>query len=218
MSQVAVTSYGHSTVRLRHAAQSIVIDPGILAPDAAFADVAGFLITHEHQDHADVPRIAASLAIDASAHAWVPSEVADQLAEAGGDAAQLTVITEDAEFDVAGLSVRAFVDTHAEIYRTLPPSANIAYLVDGRLLHPGDSFPAVTPAPAVDVLFLPMSGPWMRFSDAADYVDLIRPGVIVPIHDGDLRDLGRQLTDQMSGLLPGDGTYGRLEIGVPVEL
>ena len=57
---------------------------------------------------------------------------------------------------------------HAVIHPDIPVVANNAYLIDGTHLHPGDSF---TPPPApVDVLFLPTGAPWLKLSEAVDYL------------------------------------------------
>ncbi|MEV6062161.1 MBL fold metallo-hydrolase [Nocardia asteroides] len=213
MTQIAVTSFTHSTVRLEHGGQALVIDPGSFAPANAFTGVTAFLVTHDHQDHVDVERLAAALTSNPESHAWTSADVATQLTAAGAPVARITAVTGDETFTAAGLPVQSFVGEHAEIYRTLPSSPNIAYLIDTRILHPGDAFPTLPGNPAIDVLFLPVSGPWMRFADAVDYVDTLRPHVIVPIHDGDLIDAGRALTDQMSALFPGNPEYHRLPTG-----
>ncbi|WP_280338520.1 MBL fold metallo-hydrolase [Nocardia neocaledoniensis] len=213
MTQIAVTSFAHSTVRLEQGDQALVIDPGAFAPAEAFADVTAFLITHDHQDHVDVPRVVAALTANPESRAWVSADVATQLTEAGAPADRVSAVTGGESFTAAGLPVLALGGEHAEIHRSLPSSPNIAFLIDNRVLHPGDAFPAVPDGVTVDVLFLPVSGPWMRFADAVDYVDTLRPRVIVPIHDGDLIDAGRALTDQMSALFPGDGKYERLPVG-----
>jgi L-ascorbate metabolism protein UlaG (beta-lactamase superfamily) len=58
---------------------------------------------------------------------------------------------------------------------------NNAYLVDGTHLHPGDSY---TPSPApVDVLFLPTGAPWLKVSEAVDYLRAVAPRTAVPIHE-----------------------------------
>lgn len=212
MSQLTVTSYGHSTVRLQDGPSSVVIDPGGFAPGAAFL-ASAFLVTHDHPDHFDAGRVSSALSQASAGHAWVPGSAARQLAARGVAADQVSVITGSESFTAAGFLVEAIVGEHAEIYSALPPSENIAYLVNGRILHPGDAFPAIDPAISIDVLFLPVSGPWMRFADAADYVTAVRPRVVVPIHDGDLIDEGKALTDQLGGLLPGNPEYRRLEAG-----
>ncbi|MEU4650606.1 MBL fold metallo-hydrolase [Nocardia fluminea] len=218
MPQLAVTSFGHSAVRLERHGLSLVIDPGVLAPADAFDDVTAFLITHDHPDHVNTEMVAAALAADPRSHVWAPEDVADSLASAGVSADQLEVVTDSRVFEAAGIAVEAIVGVHAEVHDTLPSPVNLAYVIDGRMLHPGDAFPPLPDGIDIGVLFLPVSGPWMRFADAVDYVAALRPRVVVPIHDGDLNDVGLTLTDQMSAILPGEGVYQRLRVGETVEL
>ena len=76
---------------------------------------------------------------------------------------------------------------HAAVYGDVPGCTNSAYLVDdGALFHPGDSF-AAPPGP-VDVLAVPIDGPWLKLSEAVDYVRLVAPRAAVPIHEGETTD------------------------------
>jgi L-ascorbate metabolism protein UlaG (beta-lactamase superfamily) len=70
---------------------------------------------------------------------------------------------------------------HAVIHPDIPVVPNNAYLVDGTHLHPGDSY---TPPPEpVDVLFLPTGAPWLKVSEAVDYLRAVAPRTAVPIHE-----------------------------------
>ncbi len=64
---------------------------------------------------------------------------------------------------------------------------NISYLVgDGehaaRLMHPGDAL--FVPDEPVDVLAAPAAAPWMKISEAIDYLRAVAPTRAVPIHQG----------------------------------
>lgn len=218
MPQITVTSFGHSTLRLEHDGLAIVIDPGVLAPAAAFDDATAFLITHDHPDHMNAEQLASALASNPQSLVWAPPDVVGHLADAGVASEQIRMVENGSVFETAGLSIEPICGVHAEIHPTLPSPTNIGYVIDGRMLHPGDAFPALRTGIDIEVLFLPVSGPWMNFADAIDYVAALRPRVIVPIHDGDLNEVGLTLTDQMSALLPGEGRYRRLRIEEPVLL
>ena len=76
---------------------------------------------------------------------------------------------------------------HAPVYGDIPGCPNLAYLVgDGEFFHPGDSF--TVPQQPVDVLAVPIDGPWLKLAEAIDYVNAVAPRVAVPIHDGELTD------------------------------
>jgi len=42
----------------------------------------------------------------------------------------------------------------------------------------------------VEILALPVAGPWMKISEAIDYALEIKPKVVFPVHDGALKILG----------------------------
>lgn len=49
------------------------------------------------------------------------------------------------------------------------------------LCYPGDSFNL--PNIPVDILALPVAGPWMRMKDAIDYTKVLKPRICFPVHD-----------------------------------
>lgn len=210
MPEMHVASLGHSTIRLTTTDLSIVVDPGTMAPSSAFQDVDAFLVTHNHADHFDASRVAEALRSDSRLHVWAPADASEQLRSEGIPANQITTVTRSVEFAVGSLQVSALAGEHAPIYPTVPTSANVAYLVDSRILHPGDEYPELPNGTTLDALFLPISGPWMRLADALDYVNSTKPRLVIPIHDGDLNDGGRTLTDQVTASLLGDREYRRL--------
>ena len=86
--------------------------------------------------------------------------------------------------------MRGVGGTHAVIHPEIPVIDNISYLVgDGdhpaRLMHPGDAL--FIPGEPVDVLATPAAAPWMKISEAVDYLRAVAPARAVPIHQGDRR-------------------------------
>jgi L-ascorbate metabolism protein UlaG (beta-lactamase superfamily) len=61
---------------------------------------------------------------------------------------------------------------------------NTGYMIDS-LCYPGDSFNM--PNKEVDILALPVLGPWMKMKDAIDYAKSIHPRIVFPVHDGPLK-------------------------------
>ena len=209
-----ISSLGHSCIRLEKDGHVLVLDPGGFSDPAALDGAGAVLVTHEHVDHVVPDRLAAALGAAPQLQVWAPGPVVEQLVAAGGPAARLHTVTEGDTFTAAGFEVRTVGHQHATIHPAIPRVANVAYLVDGSVLHPGDSF---TPPPAdvhVDVLLLPVAAPWLKLSEAADYLRAVAPRIAVPIHDAILNDAGLGLVDR---LLPGfaaEGTeYRRLRAG-----
>jgi L-ascorbate metabolism protein UlaG (beta-lactamase superfamily) len=52
---------------------------------------------------------------------------------------------------------------------------------DGAFYHPGDSF--FVPERKVDVLGLPTGAPWLKASEAVDFLREVSPRAAVPIHE-----------------------------------
>ena len=91
------------------------------------------------------------------------------------------------EFTVDGLRIRGLGGQHAVIHPEIPVIDNISYLVgDGehpaRLMHPGDAL--FVPDEEVHVLATPAAAPWMKISEAVDYLRAVAPTHAVPIHQG----------------------------------
>ena len=89
------------------------------------------------------------------------------------------------EFTVGGLTVRGVGGRHAVIHPEIPVIDNISYLIgDGehpaRLMHPGDAL--FVPGEPVEVLATPAAAPWMKISEAVDYLRAVAPTHAVPIH------------------------------------
>jgi L-ascorbate metabolism protein UlaG (beta-lactamase superfamily) len=180
-----LTKHGHSCVRLADGDRTLVIDPGAFSDlDAALAGADGVLVTHEHIDHIDPDRLRAAARADSSLRIWAPASVAGALADLGD---QVTAVGPGESFDAAGFAVRTFGGQHALIHPLIPIVANVGYLVDGAVYHPGDSL--VVPPEPVDTLLLPAAAPWSRMAEVIDFAIAVRAPHAYPIHDAIVTDL-----------------------------
>jgi L-ascorbate metabolism protein UlaG (beta-lactamase superfamily) len=210
-----VTHWGHACIRFERDDRRLVLDPGGYSDAAVLADADAVLITHEHPDHVDPGALVAALAARPALEVWAPTGVVAQLVEAGAPADRVHAAATGDAFAAAGFDVRVTGERHAVVHPDLPVAQNLAYLVDGAALHPGDSF---TPPPAgvvVDLLLVPVAGPWLKLSEAVDYVRAVGPRVAVPIHDAVLTEAGRGLPDRLVASLGGAGEYVRITAGAP---
>lgn len=80
------------------------------------------------------------------------------------------------------VTLLAFGENHAQLHSAIPLSSNTGFFIDDKLWYPGDAF--TNPGRSVEILALPVSGPWMKISEAIDYAILLKPKVAFPVHDG----------------------------------
>src|SRR5882757_6159025 len=192
-----LTHFGHACVlaafETSEGGTRLLLDPGTYATGFEDArDLDAILITHEHPDHLDVDRLHPLVKANPGVRLIADPGASTRLREAGID--HETASPGDA-FTVKGVSVAVLGGEHAVIHPQLPSVSNNAYLIDGRLLHPGDAL--VVPPGPVDVLLAPAGGPWMKISEAIDYVREVTPSTAVPIHQAGLADVHQQLHHQL---------------------
>lgn len=193
---VKLTKHEHACVVLEKDGASFVIDPGSFSPGAAeiIAGAEAILITHEHMDHVNEVAISEALKDRPGLRLYAPPALSDTFA---AYLDQFTAVAAGDELAVAGFSVSVHGTTHAVIHPDIPTIANVGYLIDGSVYHPGDAFHV--PAAPVSTLLLPTSGPWMKLGEAADYVRAVRPRQIVQIHELLLSDVGLYLASSLLG-------------------
>ncbi|MEU6607120.1 MBL fold metallo-hydrolase [Streptomyces shenzhenensis] len=192
-----ITHFGHACVLVEIERNGrtarLLFDPGTYATGFEdIRDLDAVLITHEHPDHLDIERLAPLLGANSGARLIVDEGSSARLAEA--DLQHETVGKGDT-ITVAEVPVQVVAGDHAVIHPQLPCVHNNGYLVDQRLFHPGDAF--VLPPQQVDVLLLPTGGPWMKASEAIDYLRAVAPRTAIPIHQAGLAAVHQQLHQQL---------------------
>ena len=215
---LTLTTWGHSAVRLERDGRRLAVDPGTFSDLAVLDSAEAVLLTHEHPDHIAVEPLVAALAARSGLTVSAPESVAALLREAGASAGQVVAVAPGEELRVAGLAVEVLGGTHAPVHPSLPAMANNAYLIEGAVLHPGDSFTTPPPGRSVDVLLLPVAAPWLKLAESVDYAREVGARTVVPIHDAVLNDAGKALADRVAGSLVAPSTYRRLAVGESFEV
>lgn len=177
-----LTHFGHSCLLASFPQTTVLFDPGTFSHGfEGITGLSAILITHQHPDHADPDRLPALVAANPQATLYADPQTAAQL----GGAWQAVNVGD--ELSVGELTVRGVGGRHAVIHPELPVIDNISYLIgDGehpaKLMHPGDAL--FVPDEPVDVLATPAAAPWMKISEAVDYLRAVAPTHAVPIHHG----------------------------------
>lgn len=211
-----LTKWTHSCVTLEKDGGKLVLDPGAFSEaSAALADATAVLVTHEHPDHLDVDAVRTALAADDELQLCAPAAVAEQFAEFGD---RVRAVTGGSAFDVGGFSVRTFGDQHAVIHPRIPVIANVGYLVDDSVFHPGDSF--TVPEVPVRVLLVPATAPWARVADAVDFAISVRAPRALPIHEAVYSEVGRDIANRLvEGFVSGFGSeYAPVPVGSSITV
>jgi L-ascorbate metabolism protein UlaG (beta-lactamase superfamily) len=193
-----LTKHEHACVVAEKDGTSIVIDPGSFSSAAADIIAGGdvILITHEHADHVNAEAINTALADRPDLKVYAPDALRDVFADHPD---QFNAVAAGDELKLGSFAITVHGHEHAVIHRAIPVIANVGFLLDGTVYHPGDAY--FVPDVPVTTLLLPTSGPWMKFGEAIDYVGAVKPQQVVQIHEALLSDIGLHL----AGALLGDG-------------
>ncbi len=192
-----LTKYIHACVRLDDGGRALGIDPGGFSEAAdALAGADAVLITHEHADHLDEAALRAAAAAHPGLAIWAPASVAATLADLGDG---VRAVGPGESFDAAGYSVQTFGGDHAQIHPKIPIVANVAYLIDGVVYHPGDSF--TVPGVPVSTLLTPIHAPWSKVAEVIDFVTAVDAGQAFQIHDALLNQNGLGVVERLINAL-----------------
>lgn len=197
---MTITKIGHCCLVVEDAGKKIMTDPGAWSGDVS--GVTGIdivLITHEHQDHFHLEPLKQVLASNPQAIVVTNSRVVDLLAEAG---IQATLLEDSDRKNFDAIEVAGFGKEHAVIHPAYPNVMNTGYLIQNKFFYPGDAF--TNPGVPVEILAMPMIGPWMKLAESIDWAIQIKPRVCIPVHDGMLQPR-EWIYGLPSKVLPGAG-------------
>lgn len=181
--------FKHSCLLAELNGTRILFDPGVFSH--GFEGLTGLdaiFITHQHPDHVDTSRLPALIEGNPGAALYADPQTAAQLG------APWTAVHAGNIFNVGNVQVTGGGGRHAVIHPDLPVIDNTVYMLGtperpAQLVHPGDSL--WVPYTPVDVLAIPAVAPWMKVSEAVDYLRAVRPRLAVPIHQEVASEGGR---------------------------
>ena len=189
-----VIKYGHACIVLEENGKRLVIDPGNLSDEFGGSDnVAGVVVTHIHPDHFDPGHLADIKKHSPDAIFFSTPEVADQPSEI-----PITAVRDGFTTEVEPFHLRFYGEKHEPVLATLTLNDNSGVLVNGTFYYPGDSF-TMPEGAQVHTLALPVSAPWLKLSEAIDFMRAVKPQVCIPTHTAILSDAGHEIIDRLLG-------------------
>lgn len=199
-----IKKLGHCCLLIKHNDITVLTDPGGFTTSQN--DVTGIdviLITHEHADHLHIGSLQTILQNNPQAKIYTNSGVA-RLLQLEQIAYEL--LEEGQRVMVKEVEISGHGTLHGEIYHTLPRVTNTGYMIGRTIFYPGDAL--YNPGVPVEILALPITGPWLKLSEAIDYAREIKPTKCFPVHDGMIRsDILAVMHRMPEMILAGEGIH-----------
>jgi L-ascorbate metabolism protein UlaG (beta-lactamase superfamily) len=191
-----VEKFLHSCLRITHEGRRLLIDPGTFCfaegrvKPEQLGPVDVILLTHEHPDHFD-PEALRTIVAAGQPTILAHPPLAEKVRAAGLPCED---IAPGASRIIAGFTIEAMETPHGPLPLPIPPHCgylisvakpeSVQHLVLDTpvLYHPGDSlvFPI---GRAIDILALPVAGPWCTVVAAVEAAKALKPKCVFPIHD-----------------------------------
>ena len=194
-----ITKYGHCCLLIEENGIRILTDPGTYSDQQeSTLNIHIILITHEHSDHLHIESLKKVLLNNPQAKIITNTAVGERLKKENIN----FVIVEDGQSVVEqNILIEGFGTQHALMHSSLIPTSNTGYFIANRLFYPGDAL--TNPHKPIEILALPVAGPWIKVLEAVDYALELKPKICFPVHDAILKHIGsahsvplKVLTDQ----------------------
>ena len=189
-----LTKYGHACVFIEKDGKKLVIDPGaftLLPQD--ISNVVAVVYTHSHGDHVDSGNLDVLVKSNMGITVYAEAETMGELA--GVDCKKIT-IDKTQTINESGFELSLYYIDHAVIWKT-SPCKNVAVLVDDFYYYPGDTF-YVIEKPA-KIAGVPVSAPWLKLTEAIQFVHDVKAQKVMPTHNGLMNDAGHMVTHSVLG-------------------
>lgn len=210
-----LTKLEHAALVVEESGERLFIDPGkFTTPITEAQGAVAVVVTHLHDDHWTPAQLTRILEQSPDARILGPAGV---VAAAEGFAVEQ--VSPGDRVEVGPFRLRFFGGRHAVIHPSIPVIDNVGVLVNDVLYYGGDSFDAPDGI-AVEVLAAPAGAPWMKISEAMDYVERVAPRRAFGTHEMVLSRAGIDLSHARLAWATqqGGGEYLALEPGDTLDL
>jgi L-ascorbate metabolism protein UlaG (beta-lactamase superfamily) len=206
-----IKKMAHCCLLVEIGGKRILTDPGNFSTEQnALTGVDAVVITHEHGDHFHAESVQAIVKNNPTAMVIANAAVGKLLdglgvvhtVVDGGGKAMIPASSTAGD----ALTVEGFDWKHEEIFEEMGQVQNTGYLISvpsgagvdagKNFFIPGDAY--CEPGKPIDVLALPIAGPWCRLPDALRYAIKVKPRAAFPIHDAMVVPTTRGFVYQMT--------------------
>lgn len=181
-----IKKIGHCCLIIKEKDVTILTDPGMFTTgqnEVVGIDVV--LITHEHADHLHIDSLKKVLQNNPNAKVVTNTSVGKILEK---ENILYSIVGDGQEIEIKDVVIVGKGTKHAVIYKEMGLVENTGYLINKKLFYPGDAF--YNPQQPVDILALPVAGPWVKIAEAIEYALALKPKHVFPVHDGVLNQFG----------------------------
>lgn len=195
-----ITKLGHCCLVIEVGGVRILTDPGMFSvAQNEVKNIDVILITHEHADHLHIDSLKEVLKNNPRAQVTTNKGVGKLLEKEG----ILYELLEDKQSKtVAGVLLQGFGEKHGVIYKDWGQVVNTGYFIANRFFYPGDAL--YDPQKEVEILALPVVGPWVKTSEALEYAKKLKPKIVFPVHDA-LLAYSKPFITPLENFLPSEG-------------
>ncbi|MBG6056276.1 L-ascorbate metabolism protein UlaG (beta-lactamase superfamily) [Salinibacterium sp. CAN_S4] len=211
-----ITKYEHACTVVEKSGSTIIIDPGAFTtPLNDVTGVVAIVVTHEHADHWTPEHLRRILERNPGARILGPGGVAAAVTD---DDLTVETVKNGDELQVGPFSLKFIGEKHAVIHESIPIVDNVAVLIDDSFYYAGDSL--TLPNVPVDTLAVPIGAPWLKVSEAIDYVLAVAPRRAFPVHEAVLSQIGISINGERldAATQRGGGEYVQLGVGQSLDL
>lgn len=176
-----ITKLGHCCLLIETKGKRILTDPGsyTINTHSNLENIDCILYTHDHQDHFHLESLKAIIHKNPQIIIYANDSVSGLLEKE--NIRHIKLVHND-NVSLGTILIVGLGEKHAEMHSSIPQISNLGFFIDSKLWYPGDAF--TNPERSVEILTLPVSGPWMKIGEAVDYALSIKPKVVIPVHDG----------------------------------
>lgn len=208
------TKLEHSGCVVEKDGLRIVCDPVQFEASLPELDnVVAIILTHKHGDHLQPERVSAILDRNPDARVFTTEDTATELLG-------VEVVRRGDVLEVGGFKLEFFGENHTSIIPGKVPCQNIGVVFDGKIVNPGDSFDVPGSVSTPELLLVPSAAPWCKVSEGAEYINTVRPKLVVPVHNAVLSELGNSFNNNWLCMACEEvgAEFAPLGIGESIEL